>query len=355
MQIQGYEMRAVGEPLVLSSREIGAPGPGQALVQVAGCGVCHTDLGFLFEGVPVRHALPLVLGHEVAGKVVAQGPGARELLGRNVIVPAVMPCGECALCRRGRGDICKAQLFPGNDDHGGFASHVLVPARALCEVPSGTVDHTGLARLSVVADAVSTAYEAVKKSALEPGDFAIFVGAGGVGGFGVQIARALGARVLAIDVDAERLALLARHGAEWTLNAREHEAKELKKKVRDIAKEARLSSVMWKIFETSGTGPGQETAFNLLVHGAYLGVVGFHPGAVTVRLSNVMAFAARAEGTWGCAPERYPELLKLVLDGRVAVEPFVEAFPMSRINDVFARLRRHELQKRPVLIPDFAG
>jgi len=350
MKVVAWQMRAPSEPLVRTEMELRAPKDDEALVRVQGCGVCHTDLGFLYDGVPTRHPLPLVLGHEVAGVVEAAGANAKALVGKSVIVPAVIPCGRCELCARGRGDICKAQLFPGNDDHGGFATHLVVPARGLCPAPAG-VAGDALARLSVTADAVSTAFAAVKKSGVKAGDFAVFVGGGGVGGFGVQLAAALGARVLVIDVDDERLKLLARHGATWTLNARGLSAKDTKGKVRELAKAEKLPGTEWKIFETSGTAPGQETAFALLVHGAHLGIVGFHPGDVTVRLSNLMAFAARAEGTWGCPPEWFPEVLDLVAKGKVALDPFVEIHPMDDINDVLARLKRHELRRRPVLVP----
>jgi 6-hydroxycyclohex-1-ene-1-carbonyl-CoA dehydrogenase len=350
MRVTGWEMRAVGEPLVRTERELREPLAHEAVVQVAGCGVCHTDLGFLFDGVPTRKPLPLVLGHEVAGTVERASGAFAGLVGKAVIVPAVIPCGGCDLCRRGRGDICKAQVFPGNDDHGGFASHLIVPARGLCVAPLPATD-PAFAALSVCADAVSTAYAAVKKSGLAAGDFAVFVGAGGVGGFGAQIAAALGARVLCLDVDDARLALMKEHGASWTLNVRGLSAKDVKAKVREIAKAEKLPQTEWKIFETSGSGPGQEAAFALLVHGAVLSVVGFHPGDVTVRLSNLMAFAARAEGTWGCAPELFPEVVALVGAGRVKLAPFVEVHAMDRINEVLGALKRHELKKRPVLVP----
>ena len=350
MRVTAWEMRAVGEPLVRTEKELREPLAHEAVVRVAGCGVCHTDLGFLFDGVPTRKPLPLVLGHEVAGVVERASGAFAGLVGRPVIVPAVIPCGACDLCRRGRGDICKAQIFPGNDDHGGFATHLVVPARGLCPSPLPATD-PAFARLSVCADAVSTAYAAVKKSGLGKGDFAVFVGAGGVGGFGAQIAAALGARVLALDVDDARLALMKEHGVSWTLNVRGLSAKDAKAKVREIAKAEKLPQTEWRIFETSGTGPGQEAAFALLVHGAVLSVVGFHPGDVTVRLSNLMAFAARAEGTWGCAPELFPEVVALVGSGRVRLDPFVEVHPMDRINEVLGALKRHELKKRPVLVP----
>ncbi len=353
MEIRGYEMRAPGEPLRLASRDCPEPGPHRVLVEVAGCGVCHTDLGFLHGGVPTRHALPLVLGHEIAGIVAAEGPEVSGWIGDSVIVPAVIPCGVCDPCRRGLGAICRKQLFPGNDDHGGFASHLVVPVSGLCRVPRSRVDRQGLARLSVIADAVSTPYQAIRNSRLRTGDFAIFVGAGGVGCFGIQIARALGARVLAIDIDAERLDLVRDHGAEWTINSRDMPFKDLRRQVRGIARDAGLPPAEWKIFETSGSPAGQTTAFGLLTYGSVLSVVGYHPGEVTVRLSNLMAFAARAEGTWGCLPEHFPRILDLVLSGQVRIEPFVEEHPMSRINEVIEAVRRHKIKKRPVLIPDF--
>ena len=115
MQIHGWEMTGVKEPLVPATRDIDALEDGQVLVQVAGCGVCHTDIGFRDYGVPTRHPLPLILGHEISGTVVDTGGGVEEWKGRDVIVPAVMPCGECDVCKRGRGSICPKQIFPGSD------------------------------------------------------------------------------------------------------------------------------------------------------------------------------------------------------------------------------------------------
>ncbi|MCO5168613.1 MAG: 6-hydroxycyclohex-1-ene-1-carbonyl-CoA dehydrogenase [Planctomycetes bacterium] len=348
--VEGWAMRARGAPLEPFTYEA-VPGPGQALVEVAACGVCHTDLSFLDDGVPVRHPLPLVLGHEVSGRVVALGDGAAPgLLGRSVVVPAVIPCGGCGACFKGRGSTCQRQVFPGNDGHGGFATHLLVPAHGLCRVDL-PFESDDLRRLAVVADAVSTAFEAVRRSDLSPGDLAVFVGAGGVGGFGVQVARALGARALAIDVDPRRLELMTEHGAEWTLDARGLSAAEVKARARALAKQAGLSPAGWRVFETSGTRAGQEAAFALLGPAAHLAVVGYHAGDVTVRLSNLMAFDARAEGVWGCPPARYPQVLDLVLSGRVKVAPFVELFPLAQVNQVLDRLRRKDLDRRPVLVP----
>jgi len=332
------------------------PGDGEVVVRVAGCGVCHTDLGFYYEGVPTRHPFPLTLGHEVSGTVVEAGAGAEAWIGREVIVPAVIPCGRCAACEAGRGGICKRQIFPGNDVHGGFATALRVPAHGLCVVPDladQAANPAGLtlAPLSVLADAVSTAWQAILRSGLESGGLAVFVGVGGVGGFGLQLAAALGAHAVALDVDDGRLAQMKEHGASLALRA-DGDFRAIKREIKEFAKARGIPTWRRCIFETSGTAAGQTTAYGLLEHGGYLSIVGFTPEKVTVRLSNLMAFDARVEGNWGCLPEHYPAVLDMVLSGKVALLPFVEERPLATINETFEDLRAHRVDKRVVLVPE---
>ena len=327
--------------------------PGEVVVNVAGCGVCHTDLGYLYDGVRTNHPLPLALGHEVSGRVVAAGPGAESWAGKAAIVPAVLPCGECDLCRRGLGTICRAQKMPGNDIQGGFASHIVVPSRGLCEVDEARLARAGLglAEVSIVADALTTPYQAVRRAGVKPGSLAIVVGAGGVGGYCVQVANAFGAKVVAIDVDDAKLEAIAHHGAALTLNSRGKDMKAIKGAIADFAKREGLKTTEWFIFECSGTAAGQVTAYGLLVHGATLSVVGFTMDKVELRLSNLMAFDARAIGNWGCPPESYPAALDLVLEGKVQIKPFVEAHSLDDINRVLAAVHSKEIKKRAVLVP----
>ena len=112
-----------------------------------------------------------------------------------------------------------------------------------------------------------------------------------------------------------------------------------------------LPATRWFIFECSGTAPGQLTAYGLLVHGATLSVVGVTMDKVEVRLSNLMAFDARAIGNWGCPPEAYPAALELVLSGRVQIKPFVETHPLAEINHVFGAVHHKEIKKRAVMVP----
>src|SRR5919197_649761 len=107
------------EPRALPVPELG---PGDALVRIAGCGVCGTDLGYFYDGIPTVSKPPLTLGHEISGTVVAGDP---SWLGKSVIVPTIIPCRNCDLCRSGRANRCLAQKMPGNScgPYGGLASH----------------------------------------------------------------------------------------------------------------------------------------------------------------------------------------------------------------------------------------
>jgi 6-hydroxycyclohex-1-ene-1-carbonyl-CoA dehydrogenase len=333
-KIRRWEMRSGDEPLVETEVSLDDPGEGQVLVEVAGCGVCHTDLGFYYDGVRTRHPLPLTLGHEISGRVIAAGAGAEQWQDAAVIIPAVMPCGECDVCKRGLG-------------------HIVVPAHGLCRVDEQRLAATGLALadLSVIADAVTTPYQSAAQLDIQPGDLAIVVGVGGVGGYAVQIASAMGAKVVAIDVVQDKLDALKGYGADLVLNSRDISGRDLKKAVKTFAKENGLRQTEWKIFECSGTGPGQLTAYGLLTFGAKLAVVGFTMDKVEVRLSNLMAFHATAVGNWGCLPEYYPPALDLVLDGKVSMKPFIRQYPLSEINAVFTAAHAHEITERPVLVP----
>lgn len=348
-----WVMTKPGAPMVREAFDAGQLAAGEVAVEVAGCGVCHTDLGYYYDGVRTNHALPLALGHEISGRVAAAGDGAEGWIGKSVLVPAVLPCGHCELCQRGLGTICRAQKMPGNDIHGGFATHIAVPARGLCEVDTLRLEAAdlALADISVVADALTTPYQAVRRAGVKPGTLAVVVGAGGVGSYCVQVAHALGAKVVAIDVDDAKLDALRPYGAALTLNPKGQDQKALKGAVLEFAKQNDLPRTEWVIFECSGTAAGQTTAWGLLVHGATLGVVGFTMDRVELRLSNLMAFDARALGNWGCPPEHYPAALDLVLEGRVQVKPFVEQRPLDTINEVFEAVHHRRIARRVVLVP----
>ena len=351
-----WQMVNPNQPLERVEAPLPEPQAGEVLVKVSGCGVCHTDLGFFYDGVPIKSALPLTLGHEISEIVQATGPGAEAWKGCAAVIPAVMPCGECESCREGRGNICRTQKMPGNDIQGGFASHIVVPAKQLCKIPVdenmepiGTAD-VSLEELSVVADAITTPYQAIIEAGLTDKDLAVFIGVGGVGGFGALLAKSFGAAVVAIDVDPLKLENLSSY-VDATFNVKDIPFKDLRKKVYGVAKETGRSTTHLKIFETSGTAAGQKTAYGLLTFGAHLSIVGFTLDTADIRLSNLMAFNATARGNWGCIPEYYRPVVDLILDGKMDLKPFVKTFPLDSINEVFEMAHQRKIIQRPIMVP----
>lgn len=350
-KMKQWQMRGLKEDFSLVESEMPSINEHEALVKVAGCGVCHTDLSFWHDGVRTKKEMPLTLGHEISG-IVTEGP--THLKGKNVIIPAVLPCGNCELCNKGRSNMCQNQLMPGNDFHGGFATHIKVPHQYLCLVPDSVLQKYKLEELSVIADAISTPYQVMKKSEIEKGDLAICIGVGGVGVYGALIAKIMGAKVLAIDINDEKLAQAKKNGVDATLNSKGLDIKEIKAKVKEIAKEIGAPKYGWKIFEFSGTAPGQDLAFNLITFTSTLSIVGFTMNKLEVRLSNLMAFDAKLIGTWGCKPELYPEVVDLIATGKLEIKDFVQTFPLSQINEVFKNTLAHKYTKRSVLVPDLS-
>jgi 6-hydroxycyclohex-1-ene-1-carbonyl-CoA dehydrogenase len=158
---------------------------------------------------------------------------------------------------------------------------------------------------------------------------------------------------VAVDVDADRLELASAYGAALALNARE--CADVKSAVRSFARQSGRHGIGLKIFETSGTAAGQQTAFSLLDPGAHLAIVGYTAQKVEVRLSNLMAFDATARGNWGCPPSQYPNALAMVLEGKIHIQPFVEMHPLEEAQQVLEAVHHHQLRRRAVLVPQPRG
>ena len=346
----GYYFVEVDKPLEKREFTIEKVEDGDAVVEVAGCGLCHTDLGFINGGVKTNIELPLILGHEISGKVVAAGANFEKLLGKNVIIPAVLSCGECDFCKSGRSNVCRSQKMPGNDFNGGFASHIVVPARFLCELPDD-LGKFQVHQLSVVADAVTTPYQSLLRSKLKEGDLAIVIGVGGIGIYMAQLAKDAGATVIAIDIDDVKLENAKKMGIDYTINSKELSERDLKKQVRGLVKENKLPAFQWKVFECSGTAPGQSVAFSLLSFAGTVAIVGFTMEKVNVRLSNLMAFDADMFGNWGCMPEYYPAARDKVLQEKINLIDNIEEHPLDSINDIIKLAFEHKLEKRAIFRP----
>ena len=351
-KIETWQMPEPGK-LARASLEVPGLNPGEGLVEVAGCGVCHTDLGYFYDGVPTVNKPPLTLGHEISGRVIA---GEEKLIGKEVIVPAVMPCNNCPICASGRGNRCLAQKMPGNSMgiYGGFSSHIVVPAEDLCLVENrGDI---ALEKLAVVADAATSPYQAAMKAEVKAGDLVVVIGVtGGLGVYAAQICAALGAKeVIGIARNPEKLKRALGYGATHVISSVDKSPKDIKDELKAYCKEKGVpANYGWKIFEWTGTGAGQAIGLELLSFVGKLVICGFGMQKNEFSLSRLMAFDADIIGSWGCLPKYYPEVLNMVLSGKVQIEPFVETRPMSQIAQAFEEAHSGRITKRIVLTPDF--
>lgn len=323
--------RGLHQPLAVEEVPTPVPGAGEVLIAVAGCGVCHTDLHYVDHGTPTFKPPPMILGHEVAGTIARAGPGVANLAeGDRVLVPAVLSCGYCALCRAGRENICENSRMLGNHMDGGFAEYLVVPAKDVFRLP----DDIPLVEGAIIADAVTTPFHAVvRRGRVAPADWVVVVGCGGVGLSLVQIAAAVGGRVIAVDINDRKLAAATRFGAMATFNP--STVAKLDKEIRamtgggaDIA------------FEAVGKAATQEAALNSLRTGGRLVLVGYSPDTLPLNAGRVMFRELDVIGSLGCRPVDYPRAIELVRQGRIRLQELVtHRFPLASIADAFDQLR----------------
>lgn len=207
-----------GSPATVEERVAPQPGPGQVLVRLETCGLCHTDIHAMNGDWPVKPGLPLVPGHEGVGIVEGVGAGVTSrTVGQRVAMPWLgHACGECRYCVDGRENLCEQQYNNGYGVDGAYAEYMLADARFAVPVPDGV---TPLDAAPLTCAGVTT-YAAVKNARVTPGETVAVFGVGGLGHLAVQYARLVGAKVIAVDVTDEKLRLAAELGADHVVNAR---------------------------------------------------------------------------------------------------------------------------------------
>ncbi len=303
-----------GKPLTVEEWPTPEPGPSELLIRVAACGVCHTDLHYLDHGTPTFKDPPLVLGHEVSGIVEQVGADAVGFeLGDRVLIAAVLSCGSCEACRTGRENICQNSVMLGNNVDGGFAEFITAPARDVFHLP----EEIPLIEGSVIADAVTTPYHAVvNRGRIIPGDQVVVIGCGGVGLNVVQMAVAVGAAVVAVDVSADKREWALRLGATAAVDPGAVER--LDREVRRLT-----GGGAHVAFEVVGKAATQEQAISCVRTGGRVVFVGYSPQKMSLNSGRVMFRELEIVGSLGCRPVDYPRAIELVRQGRVQVEPLV--------------------------------
>jgi 6-hydroxycyclohex-1-ene-1-carbonyl-CoA dehydrogenase len=317
-------------------------GADQILVKVAACGACHTDLHYLEHGVPTFQTPPVVLGHEASGIVEELGNEVANVKkGQRVLIPAVLTCGRCAACRQGHENVCSAMTMLGNHFDGAYAEYVAVPAKDVLDLP----ESIPLEEASIIADAISTPYHAVKNRAqVRPGDTVVVFGCGGVGINAVQLASAAGGYVIAIDINDRKLEWAAEFGAAKTINATKVERidKEIKKLTgggADIA------------MEVIGNPRTIEQAFECVRVGGRLCVVGYTHEAISIVAGKIMFKELEVVGSLGCRPVDYIPLIRMVEQGKIDLKRQVtHRFSLDEIGKAF-EVMKEGLSLRSIVVP----
>jgi NAD+-dependent secondary alcohol dehydrogenase Adh1 len=312
------------------------------LIKIEGAGVCATDLHAIDgEMEPAGVTLPLVLGHENAGRVAAVGDlVSTVVVGDPVLVFPPYSCGLCVACRRGIDMHCDQHQFTGLTMDGGFAEYVVVSERSVVKLPLGT----NPVEVAPYADAGVTAYHAIKRVAhlAVPGATAVVIGIGGVGHVGLQLLRELGSGALMVAVDPNplRRALAASLNADAVLDS-----VEVVDAVRDLT-DGRGADL---VIDFVGTQQTHEDGAGMLAKGGTYSIVGFG-GMVTVpsaaMVGNEQAIVANLVGTW----VDLWEVMQLHARGKLTLK--TETHRLEDVNDVLAKLREGEVTGRAVLSPD---
>ncbi len=331
-----------GSPLVLQEMPVPQPGPDDVLIRVGACAVDQFDLTIRDGKFPTA-SVPIILGHEIAGTVEEVGGNVSRLSrGDRVVSTLYLTCGKCRYCLTGRETICADfRGYVGIHTPGAYAEYTTVPAANLVKLP----ERVSFAEGCVIANAIGTPYHALTRRArLQPGEHIIITGAGGgVGCHAVQLARGMGAFVMAVDIGEEKLALARELGAEETFDASQGDFS-------PVAREWTRGEGVEVVLELVGTATF-ESSFKSMGHGGRMVIVGSHTGAgLSASPQAMIANEWEIMGSRNVTKRELAEVVALVAAGRV--RPVVTGrYPLAEVESLHARLRRREILGRVVVEP----
>ena len=359
-----HQARAVvatskGAPVSVETIVVPDPGPGEAVVQVQACGVCHTDLHYR-DGA-ITDDFPFLLGHEAAGTVEAVGDRVTGIgPGDYVVLAWRAPCGACRSCRRGRPWYCfdsanAAQpmtLLDGTPltaalGLGAFAERTLVAAGQVVKVdPAARPEAAGLVGCGVMAGFGA----AVRTGNVGPGDSVAVLGCGGVGNAAVAGAALVGARrIIAVDLEPRKLEAALRFGATHTVDA---SATDPVDAIRELT-DGHGADV---VIDAVGLPQTYRQAFYARDLAGTLVQVGVPDPSATIELPLLDLFGrgGALKSSWygDCLPSRdFPLLIDLYLQGRFDLDGFVsETLPLDDVEEAFARMQRGEVLRSVVVL-----
>ncbi|MBT6095726.1 MAG: alcohol dehydrogenase catalytic domain-containing protein [Rhodospirillaceae bacterium] len=348
--MRSYCITAYGGPLHLVEDETPAPEGDEVLIEIAGCGVCHSDVhirdGYFDLGGGNKadlswvHQLPFTLGHEIAGTVSALGSSASgAAVGNTVVVYPWIGCGQCDHCRSGEEQLCAKPRNLGINLAGGYASHVIVPhARYLF-----SVGDTPLELAATYACSGLTAFGALKKlKHSAEGKSLVIIGAGGVGLAGVMIAQAMmDTEIIVVDIDAEKRDAALAAGAAYAIDPTEKDARKQLYK---------LTGGAMAVADFVGSDKTVKFGFSALATGGELVVVGLFGGAVEMSVPMFPLKSLTVMGSYVGSPTDFGELMDMVALGKVKPLP-VATRPLDEAEATLSDLADGKIVGRVVLTP----
>jgi S-(hydroxymethyl)mycothiol dehydrogenase len=357
-EVRGVVARAKGEPVGVETILVPDPGPGEVLVKVQACGVCHTDLHYREGGI--NDEFPFLLGHEAAGIVETVGEGVDDVApGDFVVLNWRAVCGKCRSCRRGRPWYCfdthnatqKMTLADGTPltpalGIGAFAEKTLVHAGQCTKVnPDARPEAVGLLGCGVMAGIGS----AINTGGVTRGDTVAVIGCGGVGNAAIAGAHLAGARtIIAVDVDDTKLEWARGFGATHTVNSRETDPVEA---IRGYT-EGNGADV---VIEAVGRPETYEQAFYARDLAGQVVLVGVPTPEMTLELPLIDMFSrgGALKSSWygDCLPSRdFPALVELYLQNRLDLDRFVsETIGIEDVEAAFEKMHRGEVLRSVVV------
>jgi NAD+-dependent secondary alcohol dehydrogenase Adh1 len=316
--------------------------PNDVIVRIGGAGVCRTDL-HIIEGIwrsKVELALPHIMGHENAGWIEELGPGVTHLkIGDPVICHPLITSGHCLACRRGDDMHAEESEFPGINVNGGYAQYLRTGARSIIKLPKtlapkDVAPHT---------DAGLTAYRAVKKASrhLLPGEYAVVIGAGGLGHIGIQALRALcAARIIIVDRADMALKLATECGADYAVKADGGQVEEVLRLTNGKGAEAVIDFV--------GEGSAVAEGLAMTRNAGYYYIVGYG-GKIDIPTIDMITSEKTIVGN---LVGTYPELIELMAladQGKVTLA--TREYRLEEANTALHDLHHGKVRGRAVLIP----
>jgi alcohol dehydrogenase, propanol-preferring len=330
-------VRALGKPLTIEDVPVPVPGPGEILVKVRACGVCHTDMHAASGDWPVKPTPPFIPGHEAAGVVAALGPDVTGFkLGDAVGVAWLHDaCMRCEYCETGWETLCEHQHNTGYSVNGGFAEYVVASAAFAARLPA----NVDFAAVAPILCAGVTTYKGLKETDTRPGEWVVISGVGGLGQVAIQYAKAMGLKVVGLDIADDKLALARAAGAEQAVDAR---AKDAVERVLEIT-----GGGAHGVLVTAVSTPAFAQALHMVRRKGTVSLVGLPPGEFPTPIFDVVLKRITVRGSIVGTRRDLDEAIAFAAEGKVKAK--ITKAPLSDINAIFDRLKSGKVDGRMVL------